>query len=212
MSIAHLRKEYQKASLDEREAPANPMALFDTWFNDALRAEVSEPNAMCLSTAGDGKHPEARIVLLKGFGQEGFEFFTNYHSRKGQALIANPFCSLTFFWPELERQIRVNGEGFKLSPEESDIYFASRPRGSQIGAWVSQQSELLESREQLEKQLKETEESFENKEIIRPPHWGGFRIVPSQIEFWQGRPDRLHDRILYERATNTAWDLVRLSP
>ncbi|MHB1277985.1 MAG: pyridoxamine 5'-phosphate oxidase [Bacteroidia bacterium] len=212
MSIAHIRKEYQKATLDEREAPANPIALFDTWFHDAVRAEVAEPNAMCLSTAGDGKHPEARIVLLKGFNQEGFEFFTNYHSQKGQALMANPFCSLTFFWPEVERQVRVNGESIKLTPEESDAYFASRPRGSQIGAWVSQQSERLESREQLEQRLKETRESFEEKEIIRPPHWGGYRVIPWRIEFWQGRPNRLHDRLLYERVTNTAWNLVRLSP
>lgn len=212
MSIADIRRAYQRASLDEREAPSNPMALFDTWFHDALRAEVMEPNAMCLSTAGDGKHPEGRIVLLKGFSEEGFDFFTNYHSQKGHALMANPFCCLTFFWAELERQVRVNGESVKLSPEESDAYFSTRPRGSQIGAWVSNQSERLESREQLEKQLKETEASFENKEVIRPPHWGGYRVIPSQIEFWQGRPDRLHDRLMYERATNTAWDIVRLSP
>lgn len=212
MSIADIRKEYQKASLDEREAPSNPIALFDSWFHDALRAEALEPNAMCLSTAGDGKHPEARIVLLKGINEGGFEFFTNYHSRKGQALMANPYCSLTFFWPELERQVRINGECTKLTSEESDIYFASRPRGSQIGAWVSQQSEKLQNREQLEKQLQETEASFENSAIMRPPHWGGFRVIPSQIEFWQGRPNRLHDRLLYERVTETAWDLARLSP
>lgn len=212
MNIADIRKEYQKASLDEHQAPASPFHLFDTWFNDALRAEVHEPNAMCLSTLGDGKHPDSRIVLLKGVSQDGFEFYTNYHSHKGQALMANPFCSLNFFWPELERQVRISGEAVKLSSEESDAYFSSRPRGSQVGAWVSHQSEVLESRDQLEKQLAETEKNFEGKEIIRPPHWGGYRVMPSKIEFWQGRPNRLHDRLLYELVDAKAWNLVRLSP
>lgn len=212
MNIADIRIDYQKASLDEHQAPSNPFDLFDTWFHDAIRAEAHEVNAMCLSTMGDGKHPDSRIVLLKGVAQEGFEFYTNYHSSKGQALMANPFCSLNFFWPEVERQVRVLGETIKLSAAESDAYFASRPRGSQIGAWVSQQSEVLADRAQLERQLAETEANFEGKEIMRPPHWGGYRIMPSKIEFWQGRPNRLHDRLQYELVEGKAWNLVRLSP
>ena len=212
MNIADIRTDYQKAALDEHQAPSNPFHLFDTWFKDAIKAEVLEVNAMCLSTIGDGKHPDSRIVLLKGVSEDGFEFYTNYHSVKGQALMANPFCSLNFFWPEVERQVRVSGEAVKLSSEESDAYFASRPRGSQIGAWVSQQSEVLADRVQLEKQLAETEASFEGKEIMRPPHWGGFCVKASKIEFWQGRPNRLHDRLQYELVEGKAWNLVRLSP
>jgi len=212
MNIADIRTDYQKALLDEHQAPASPFHLFDAWFLAALHAEVIESNAMCLSTAGDGKHPESRMVLLKGVSEGGFEFYTNYHSEKGRALMANPSCCLNFFWPELERQVRIEGEAIKLSSEESDAYFASRPRGSQIGAWVSRQSEVLSGREQLDRQLAETEASFEGKEILRPPHWGGYRVMPVKIEFWQGRPSRLHDRLCYTLVNGNAWNLARLSP
>ena len=212
MNIADLRKEYQLETLDEKQAPANPLHLFQAWFEEVLKAEANEPNAMCLSTCGDGKHPHSRIVLLKGISEGGFEFYTNYHSSKGQALEANPYCSLNFFWPELERQVRISGKAVKLTSEESDAYFATRPRESQIGAWVSQQSEVIRSREVLEAQLNQTTANFENKEVMRPPHWGGYRVNPSEIEFWQGRPSRLHDRLAYTQLESGAWKLERLSP
>lgn len=212
MNIAEIRKEYQKTRLDEHDAPSNPINLFESWFQDVITAKAQEPNAMSLSTCGDGIHPTTRIVLLKGINKQGFEFYTNYHSEKGQALAANPHCCLNFFWPELERQVRINGEAVHLSPEESDAYFASRPRGSQIGAWVSKQSERIDDREQLDKQLLETETAFENKEVLRPPHWGGYLVIPHQMEFWQGRANRLHDRILYDKVGESAWKLERLSP
>lgn len=212
MEIANLRKEYKLAELDESSAPADPLHLFDRWFKEAAASEVPEPNAMCLSTADPSGQPHSRIVLLKGFDQKGFEFYTNYHSQKGQVLEVNNLCALTFFWPELERQVRIEGCAVKLSAGESDTYFASRPRGSQLGAWVSDQSEVIPNRAYLDKKLRETEENFEGKEVIRPLHWGGYRVAPCLLEFWQGRESRLHDRLQYSLAGDKAWKLERLSP
>ncbi len=212
MNLADIRQEYKLASLDEKEAPANPLLLFDKWFKAALHSEVTEANAMCLSTAGDGQHPESRIVLLKEFSSSGFQFYTNYHSDKGQALAANPYCSLNFFWPELERQVRIGGKAEKVDSADSDAYFATRPRGSQVGAWVSDQSQVIEGRNVLEQRLEEQMKRFEGQEVPRPPHWGGFLVIPSHIEFWQGRPNRLHDRLLYSRVGEDGWKLERLAP
>ncbi|MBI1221453.1 MAG: pyridoxamine 5'-phosphate oxidase [Bacteroidetes bacterium] len=212
MNIADIRQEYKLAELNESQAPANPVTFFEKWFEHALHGKVNEPNAMCLSTVGDGRQPHSRIVLLKGISKGGFEFYTNYHSHKGQALVVNPHCALNFFWPELERQVRITGKVQKLTDAESDAYFASRPRASQIGAWVSQQSEVIASRKELDEQMAQTEKNFEGKEVMRPHYWGGFRVMPSEIEFWQGRPNRLHDRLCYTKTSEDAWKLERLSP
>lgn len=211
MNIADLRMNYQKGSLDQSDVLAEPMAQFSQWFDEALNAQVPEPNAMHLSTVSAEGRVGGRIVLLKGI-DEGFSFFTNYQSQKGQALATHPQASLTFFWVELERQVRIEGIVNMVPTRESDEYFASRPRNSQIGAWVSNQSSTIESREQLEDRQKAIEKEFEGQTIPRPPYWGGYRLLPDYVEFWQGRPSRLHDRIAYTKQVNGFWQLVRLSP
>jgi pyridoxamine 5'-phosphate oxidase len=211
MSIADLRREYQLRGLSESEVDPDPVAQFRRWFDGALAAGVAEPNAMVLATATPDGRPSARVVLLKGVDERGFAFFTNYLSRKGRELASNPHAALTFFWPELERQVRVEGTVAPVSPEESDAYFRSRPPDSQLGAWASPQSEVVGGREMLERRLAELRERFAGGDVPRPPHWGGYRLQPQAIEFWQGRADRLHDRLCYTRA-GSAWRIGRLAP
>ena len=210
-SIADIRKEYSALSLKASEVDANPVDQFLTWFDMALNAEIMEPNAMTLSTIEENK-PTSRIVLLKGVENEQFVFYTNYNSSKGKQMAISPYVSLNFFWPELERQVRIEGIVKKVDADTSDAYFKSRPRGSQIGAWVSPQSESIESREILEKRLEEIELKFKDKEVERPPHWGGYSVNPSIVEFWQGRPSRLHDRIRYTFSESKNWKIERLAP
>src|SRR5262245_54588444 len=211
MSVSDLRREYSLAGLLERDLDADPIRQFNRWFEQALAANVVEVNAMTLATATPEARPAARIVLLKGVDERGFTFFTNYDSRKGRELAANPFAALVCYWAELERQVRIEGVVAKVTPEESDAYHRSRPRGSQFGAWCSFQSEVIEGRAVLEERLAELEEKFRDQEVPRPPHWGGFRLRPDVVEFWQGRLNRLHDRIRYRR-TDAAWVIERLSP
>ncbi len=211
--IADLRKEYTMNGLTEHEMADQPLAQFRQWFEAALDAGIPEPNAMHLSTVGENNRPSSRIVLIKELEDNGIVFYTNYHGRKGRDLAINPFASLTFFWPELERQVRIEGKVEKVSDEESDAYFASRPRGSQIGAWVSHQSEYLPTREILDEKQDAYEAQFADGPVPRPPHWGGYRLVPDRVEFWQGRPSRLHDRVVYALdETDGNWSIGRLSP
>ncbi|HVG04179.1 MAG TPA: pyridoxamine 5'-phosphate oxidase [Burkholderiaceae bacterium] len=214
MNIADLRVEYKRSELDEGHANADPIAQFSVWWDDASAAQVREANAMTLATAdADGK-PAARTVLLKGFDQSGFVFFTNYDSRKGAELAANARAALLFFWPELERQIRIDGSVERTSAQESDEYFRSRPLASRIGAWASPQSRPISSKAWLMARVAEMTLRHATASS-RPPHWGGYRVVPTAIEFWQGRPSRLHDRLLYTRADASAdaeWARTRLAP
>lgn len=209
--ISSIRKEYALKQLDESEVDKNPFVQFGIWFDDALIAEVNEPNAMILSTVSSEGRPSSRVLLLKGLDENGFTFFTNYKSRKALHIENNPFASLLFFWPELERQIRIEGEIIKVSSEESDEYFSSRPEGSKIGAWVSPQSSVIKSRGFLESIKMVIEGQFANKSISRPPNWGGYRLEPNLIEFWQGRPNRLHDRVQYS-LHQSKWKIERLAP
>ncbi len=211
-SISHLRKEYTIAGLTENELDSNPFKQFRKWLNQALEAGLPEPTAMTLATATKDGKPSARMVLLKHFDEEGFVFFTNYESRKGRELLRNPAAALVFYWVEFERQVRIIGTAKKVSREESEQYFRTRPIGSQLGAWASKQSEILQSRQEIEKRVLELEAQYTNKEIPVPPVWGGFRIKPTEIEFWQGRPNRLHDRLRYALARGGKWKMVRLSP
>jgi pyridoxamine 5'-phosphate oxidase len=211
MPIADLRREYARARLDEASVGPDPVAEFGRWFDEALKAEVLEANAMTLATASEDGAPSARIVLLKGFDDRGFVFFTDYRSRKGDELKLNPRAALVFYWPELERQVRITGRTETISREDSEAYFRTRPRGSRIGAWVSHQSQVIPNRKVLDKQVSEVERKYPGDEIPLPPYWGGFRVAPDAIEFWQGRGSRLHDRIRYLR-DGDRWRIERLSP
>ena len=208
--IAALRKDYRHSELLESDVDADPIMLFHKWFKQAIEAEITEPNAMCLSTVDNGK-PESRIVLLKGIEHHGFVFYTNYKSHKGQQIENNPNVHLNFAWLELERQIRISGTAHKISEAESDLYFASRPFESRVGAIVSAQSQVIESREALEKSMSEALAKFEGSNPPRPEHWGGYAVIPDSIEFWQGRTGRLHDRLLYTKE-DQAWKISRLCP
>jgi len=212
MSIADIRRQYARARLDEAHVSPDPVVEFDRWFSQAREAKVLEPNAMTLATATRDGAPSARIVLLKGYDERGFVFFTDYRSRKGIELEQNPQASLVFFWPELERQVRITGTVERTSAQESEEYFRTRPRGSRLGAWVSHQSRVIPSRAQLESGLRQVKERFPTDEVPLPPYWGGYRLRPQEVEFWQGREDRLHDRIRYLRKKGGGWQLERLSP
>jgi pyridoxamine 5'-phosphate oxidase len=211
-SLAELRKNYSLGSLDVADIDRNPFRQFDAWFAQAVDAKLPEPNTMTLATVDSRGRPSARIVLVKGVDERGFVFFTNYESRKGRELADNPHASLLFYWIELERQVRIEGTVVKASPAESDQYYESRPLGSRIGAWASEQSQVIESRAVLEAREREISAKY-GEHPPRPPHWGGYRLIPDAIEFWQGRPSRLHDRLLYTRAVEGGdWQLARLSP
>jgi len=212
MSIADIRREYARARLDEAHVSPDPVVEFDRWFTQAREAKVPEPNAMTLATATREGAPSARIVLLKGYDERGFVFFTDYRSRKGTELEQNPQASLVFFWPELERQVRIIGTVERTSAQESEAYFRTRPRGSRLGAWVSHQSRVIPSRAQLENGLRQVKARFPTDDVPLPPYWGGYRLRPQEVEFWQGREDRLHDRIRYLRKKGGGWQLERLSP
>jgi len=211
-SIADIRQEYRLRSLSEDDALPNAIDQFSAWWNEALKSDILEVNAMTLATASADGIPSARIVLLKGFDQRGFVFFTNYKSYKGIQLQDNPRACLVFFWKELERQIRITGLIEKLAAKDSDEYFNSRPEGSRIGAIISPQSQVIESRAWLEDQLANTAQQLSGKNIERPQHWGGYRVMPTIVEFWQGRPSRLHDRLQYTLNEDGAWKIERLAP
>lgn len=211
-NIANLRLEYAAQVLLEENSAADPFTQFETWWQQALETEIIEPNAMTLATASADGVPSARIVLLKGFDPNGFVFFTNYNSYKGMQLTENPKACLVFFWKELERQVRITGLAAPLPEPESDAYFYSRPTGSRIGAWASPQSQVIESREWLDGVYKKLTEEFQDTEITRPPHWGGYRVMPVVVEFWQGRPSRLHDRLQYTLEAGGTWKRERLAP
>ena len=210
-SIADLRKSYERAELDESASHADPLQQFDQWLKEAIASEVPEPNAMHVSTLGENGMPNGRIVLLKNVGK-GFSFYTNYNSSKAESLDKHPQACITFFWAELERQIRIEGITQKVDSATAEIYFKNRPRASQIGAWVSEQSARIESRDILELTFKELEAKYEGQEIPKPPHWGGFELIPSYFEFWQGRTSRLHDRVIYELEGENSWKIGRLAP
>ena len=210
--FATLRKEYSQASLDVSDVNKDPLLQFGKWFDEAMLSNALEPTAMNLATISETGKPSARIVLLKGIANGKFYFYTNYQSQKGRELDQNPACALTFFWPELERQVRISGVTQRATPEESDEYFQSRPRGSQVGAWASPQSVVIKNRSILEARVKELEQKFASDQVLpRPKQWGGYAVVPFEIEFWQGRPSRLHDRILYT-FVDKEWKINRLAP
>ena len=211
LAIADLREDYTLEELSESEVDSSPFVQFQHWFDQAVEAQLPEPNAMTIATATKDGIPSARIVLLKGFDDRGFVFYTNYNSHKAQELIDNPHAALVFLWTELERQIRIVGSVEKISAEESDTYFYSRPIGSRLGAWASEQSQVIVNRSVLEQRLEDLKAQYENQNIPRPSHWGGFRVKPVGIEFWQGRSSRLHDRLRYQ-LQNGEWMLDRLSP
>lgn len=212
LSLAELREDYRRGGLDERYCETNPILQFERWMKDAQAADLKEPNAMTLATATAEGRPSGRIILLKEVSDLGFVFYTNYTSRKGREIEANPFAALTFYWPELERQVRVEGGVQRLAREQSAAYFRSRPVGSRLGAWASHQSEILPSREPLDQKLAQLEHQYSgNNDIPVPEFWGGYCVLPDVIEFWQGRPNRLHDRLRYRKSGDN-WTIERLYP
>jgi pyridoxamine 5'-phosphate oxidase len=212
MSVADLRREYASSGLSENDLDPSPFKQFAKWFQQSLDAEIPEPNAMTLATATREGRPSARIVLLKDFDERGFVFYTNYESRKGKELAQNPQAALVLYWIELERQVCITGEITRVSKLESEEYFRSRPLGSQLGAWASRQSEVVSGRDVLEGRLKQLAVEYQNRPVPLPPYWGGFRLVPDAIEFWQGRPNRMHDRLRYRLRDDGQWTIERLSP
>ena len=211
-SITEIRRDYRLKQLSENEMHANPLQQFNKWWVEAMASEIDEINAMTLATASSDGIPSARVVLLKGIDEKGFIFFTNYKSFKGMQLEENPRACLVFFWKELERQIRITGVVEKTTAKESDEYFDSRPEGSRLGAWASPQSQVIPGREVLEENERIFAEKFKNGKILRPPHWGGYRVKPISFEYWQGRSNRLHDRIQYTLLENGKWQMERLAP
>ncbi len=211
-NLSELRREYTRGVLDRQHVDPDPTQQFARWMNEAVDAQVPEPNAMTLATADHGGLPDARIVLLKGFDRSGLVFYTNYHSAKGRQLEANPAAALVFHWIELERQVRIRGTVSQVGREESETYFHSRPLGSRLGALASLQSEVVEDRHVLEQRFREIRERHDDGHVPVPPHWGGYRVAPTSFEFWQGRHSRLHDRIRYRLATGGHWILERLEP
>ena len=209
--ILQLRKEYAQASLEITDVATNPTEQFNNWFQQAMKSEIIEPYAMNIATVNSNNRPSSRIVLLRDVSEQGFIFYTNYLSRKGKEIDEQKYAAINFFWPELERQIRIEGKLEKVTAKVSEDYFALRPRGSQIGAWASPQSSKIVSREVLEQNEKDFTEKFQNQQVPRPEHWGGYLLKPDYFEFWQGRENRLHDRISYEKM-NKIWELARLAP
>jgi pyridoxamine 5'-phosphate oxidase len=210
--VADMRRDYKLSNLDRSDLDADPIQQFDSWFQEAVSAGIADPTAMILATAGSDQRPAARTVLLKGVDSRGFVFFTNYQSRKGQQMSDNPYASLLFAWTSLERQIEIRGTVSQVARDETEAYFYSRPIGNQIGAWASAQSSVIESRATLEKRVTALMEKYRGQTVPVPPFWGGYRVAPDSIEFWQGRPSRLHDRFHYTRSDNGPWRIERLSP
>jgi len=211
-NIADIRRDYSHKKLSEKDVNENPITQFGNWWEEAVHSKIDEVNAMTLATASQDGLPSARIVLMKGFNEKGFVFFTNYESYKGRQLAENPKACLVVFWKELERQVRITGLVEKIRAEESDEYFNSRPEASRIGAWASPQSRVIESRHWIDEKFNELVNKMEGTDIKRPPHWGGYLVKPVEIEFWQGRPSRLHDRIQYSLDENGFWKIERLAP